>query len=74
MHFEVIHRRGGAPDADVCTWDHHFDPALDGTFPAQALDLDASCTAVDFQSGDQIVFKYSGQSTMNNEEIGRAHV
>src|SRR5205823_3279919 len=66
VHFEVIHRRGSA-DTDACTWDHHFDPALDGTFPVQPLDADAACTAVDFQPGDKLVFKYSGASAMNNE-------
>lgn len=55
-------RRAGQADADIATWDHHFDPLPNGMFTAQAYDGDADGTAVDFMPGDQLVFKYTGTS------------
>lgn len=70
VHFEMIHRRAGVADVDICTWDHHFDPLPGGSFDAQALDADATGTAVDFEAGDQLVFKYTGASaTLPNAYI-----
>jgi hypothetical protein len=63
VHFELIHRKD-ATDDSLCTWDHHFDPAPDGTFPAMPFEADASCAAV---PGDLLVLRYSGQSAANNE-------
>jgi hypothetical protein len=57
VHFEVALRRAGT-DTTIVSWDHHFEPAT----ALQALDLDAPGTAVTAQDGDQIVFKYTGQS------------
>ena len=62
MHFEVLLRRSGQADMDIATWDHHFDPLANGKFDAEPLDADATGVAVSFQSGDQLVFKYTGQS------------
>ena len=62
VHFEVLLRRAGQADMDIATWDHHFDPLPNGMFTAEPLDADAAGTAVDFQAGDQLVFKYTGQS------------
>lgn len=78
MHFEVDLRRGGT-DTAVVSWDHHFDPLGAGMFDAQALDADAPGTAIDFLAGDQIVFKYTGQSASSinayvpNGDGARAH-
>ena len=57
-------RRAGQADSDIATWDHHFDPLPNAQFTAQAYDGDADGTAVDFQAGDQLVFKYTGASAM----------
>lgn len=57
----MILRRAGV-DSDICTWDHHFDPFGAGNFDPQALDQDATGSAVDFQAGDLLVFKYTGAS------------
>lgn len=62
MHFEVVLRRNGA-DTPVVAWDHHFDPLGAGIFDAQLYEADAEGTAIDFVAGDQIVFRYTGQST-----------
>ncbi len=61
MHFEVVLRRNGA-DTPVVAWDHHFDPLGAGIFDAQLYEADAEGTAIDFVAGDQIVFRYTGQS------------
>jgi hypothetical protein len=62
VHFEVLLRRAGVADMDIATWDHHFDPLPNGVFTAEPLDADAAGTAVDFQAGDQLVFRYTGTS------------
>jgi hypothetical protein len=62
VHFEIVHRRASA-DSLVVAWDHHFDPLA--TFDHQALDADSEGTAVAFQPGDQIVFRYTGASASN---------
>jgi hypothetical protein len=62
VHFEVLQRRAGQADLDIATWDHHFDPLPNGVFTAQALDADATGIELMFQPGDQLVFKYTGQS------------
>jgi hypothetical protein len=62
VHFEVLLRRTGMADADIVTWDAHFEPLPGDSFDAQTLDADASGIAVDYQPGDQLVFKYTGTS------------
>ncbi|HTJ44056.1 MAG TPA: hypothetical protein VL463_18245 [Kofleriaceae bacterium] len=51
-----------AADEVIVSWDHHFDPTSDGKFLAQAYDADAQGIAVDYRPGDQLVFKYTGES------------
>ena len=62
VHFEVLLRRTGAADADIVTWDAHFEPLAGNSFDAQSLDADADGIAIDYQPGDQLVFKYTGTS------------
>jgi hypothetical protein len=70
VHFEVMLRRAGQADLDLATWDHHFDPLGGTNFTAEPLDADATGIATDFQPGDQLVFKYTGQSaTLANAYI-----
>lgn len=78
VHFEILLRRTGAPDVGIVAWDQHFEPLPGNSFKAQALDLDAAGIAIDFESGDAIVFRYTGQSAANvnayipNGEAGTA--
>ncbi len=57
--FELIHRRGGT-DVQLATWMQHFEPLPDGTFRAQAYELDVQAPAIDHQDGDQLVLRYTG--------------
>ena len=57
--FELIHRRGGA-DVQLATWMEHFEPTADGTFRAQPYELDVQAPAIDFERGDELVFRYTG--------------
>jgi len=65
VHFEMLWRRTGVADVTVATWDHHFDPLGGGNFDAQAYEADATGTAIDFQAGDKLVFRYTGASLSN---------
>lgn len=60
--FDLIWRRGGT-DMSVATWQHHFEPLGGGVYHAQPYEVDEPGTAIDFQSGDELVFKFTGTST-----------
>jgi hypothetical protein len=57
--FELIHRRGGA-DVQLATWTEHFEPIGGGVFRAQPYERDVEAPAIDFESGDELVFRYTG--------------
>jgi hypothetical protein len=57
--FELIHRRGGA-DVQLATWMEHFEPLGGGVYTAQPYELDVEAPAIDFASGDELVFRYTG--------------
>jgi hypothetical protein len=59
--FEFVHRRGGT-DTIVGTWMEHFEPRPEG-FEAQTCEVDMPGTAIEFQSGDLFVFRYSGANS-----------
>lgn len=63
--FEVIWRRGGEPSRDVvlATWQHRFEPRPDGTYDAQPLELGADVSAITYEPGDQLVWRYNGIGT-----------
>jgi hypothetical protein len=60
--FSLIHRRG-ATDTPLASWSQHFEPLGGGSFDAQAYELDVTAPAIEFQPGDQFVFRYSGESS-----------
>lgn len=60
--FDLIWRRG-ALDTTLASWTQHFDPLPDGAFAAQPYELDQDAIAIEFQPGDQFVFRYSGANT-----------
>ena len=64
--FDLIWRRGST-DTSLATWSHHFDPLPGGVFTAQAYELDQTAQAIDFSSGDQFVFRYSGANTTSQQ-------
>lgn len=59
--FSLIWRRGPA-DMTIATWSKHWEPLASGAYDAQAYELDVAGSAVDYQSGDQLVFRYEGVS------------
>ncbi|MEO7097098.1 MAG: hypothetical protein ABI175_27810 [Polyangiales bacterium] len=64
--FDLIWRRGGT-DTNLATWLQHFDPLPGGVFKAQAYEIDQDAAAIDFQSGDQFIFRYSGANTTSQQ-------
>ena len=60
--FTLIWRRG-ATDIDLAQWTRHWDPRPDGTYEAQAYEVDMPAMAIDFEPGDQLVFRYAGANT-----------
>lgn len=62
--FDWIWRRG-TTDTTLATWTKHFDPLAGASFDAQAYEVDMDCPAVDFQPGDQLVFRYTGANTQS---------
>ena len=63
--FELLWRRG-TTDMTLATWQKHFDP-LPASFDAQAYEVDMTAPAIDFQPGDQLVFRFSGANTTSME-------
>jgi hypothetical protein len=63
--FTLIWRRG-ATDTKLAEWSQHFDPLPDDQYLAQPCEVDLEGPAIDFQAGDQFVFRYAGQSASNS--------
>lgn len=63
--FELLLRRG-TTDTTLATWQKQFEP-LPGSFDAQKYEVDMTAPAIDFQPGDQLVFRYSGANTTSME-------
>ena len=63
--FDLIWRRG-TTDMTVATWMQHWEP-LPGSFDAQPYEVDEPGSAIDFQAGDLLVFRYTGANTTSSE-------
>jgi hypothetical protein len=55
--FSLIWRRGGT-DTILARWTKTW-AHVPGNFDAQPYELDVAAPAIDFQSGDQLVFRYA---------------
>ena len=64
--FDLIWRRG-ATDTVLVEWNDHYDPLPGGNYNAQAFEYDEPGVAIDFQAGDQLVFRYTGANTVSSE-------
>lgn len=64
MTFDLIWRRG-ATDTVLGTWTEHFEPLPAGMFDAQARERDVPAQAIDFKEGDQLVWRFTGMSTLS---------
>jgi hypothetical protein len=56
--FSLIWRRG-TTDMMLTQWMKHWDPRV-GSFEAQPYEVDMAAPAIDYQPGDQLVFRYAG--------------
>jgi len=64
--FDLIWRRG-ATDTILAEWSDHYDPLPGGNYNAQPFEYDEPATAIAFQGGDQLVFRYTGANTISTE-------
>jgi FtsP/CotA-like multicopper oxidase with cupredoxin domain len=60
--FDLIWRRGDS-DTVLATWMEHFEPLPNGQFKAQPYEVEQAAQAIDWQAGDQFIFRYSGANT-----------
>jgi FtsP/CotA-like multicopper oxidase with cupredoxin domain len=60
--FTLIWRRDQA-DTTLAQWTRHWDPLPGGVYDAQAYDIDEAAPAIDWQAGDQLVFRYAAANT-----------
>ncbi len=64
--YDLIWRRGST-DTTLAEWTMHFDPKGGDDYSATAYEVDETAQAIDFESGDQLVFRYTGANTTSNE-------
>jgi len=64
--FDLVWRRGSS-DTELATWTAHYDPLGGADFDAQPFEYDMPAPAVDYQSGDQLVFRYTGNNSQSQE-------
>jgi hypothetical protein len=58
--------RRGATDTVLATTMKHFEPLPNQQYRAQPCEADLTASAIDFQDGDQLVFRYAGASSVNS--------
>ena len=63
VQFDLLWRRDGRDDVVLATWMHHFDPKPPPDFSATAYEEQVDTDAIDFEPGDQLVFRYTGTGT-----------
>lgn len=59
--FSLILRRD-ATDTTLVEWTRHWEPLAGGVYDAQAYEVDEVAPAIQFEPGDQLVFRYAGAS------------
>lgn len=64
--FTLIWRRGTI-DMTLAQWVRHWDP-VPGNFDAQPYEIDMAAQAINYQKGDQLVFRYAGANTTTSAE------
>ena len=68
MTFDWIWRHGdGSADTTLAEWTAHYDPLGSGDFNAQPFEYDETCDAVEFGSGDTLVWRYTGANTDSSQ-------
>ena len=64
--FTLIWRRGST-DTTLAQWTQHWVPLSGGRYDAQPYEVDMPAPAIQFQRGDQLVFRYAGDNTTGAE-------
>ena len=64
--FDLIWRRG-ATDTLLATNTTHFEPLPGGEYSATPCDVDLPAAAIDFEAGDELVFRYTGANTTSSQ-------
>lgn len=64
--FTLIWRRGQT-DTNLAQWMRHWDKLADGSYKAQPYEVDMPAPAIDWQAGDQLVFRYEATNTTTPE-------
>jgi hypothetical protein len=59
--FDLIWRRDST-DIHLTTWTEHYAPLAGGSFDAQAFEYDQASPAIEWQHGDQLIFRYTGNA------------
>jgi hypothetical protein len=62
LTFELILRRGDR-DLSLVTWQQHFDAKPNNDFTATAYEVDEPAPAIDWASGDRLVYRYTGSDS-----------
>jgi hypothetical protein len=62
VRFQILWRRADGDDVELAAFTHHFDPLPNGQYVAQAYEETAEVGEVPAADGDQLVFRYSGES------------
>jgi hypothetical protein len=62
VDFALVHRRG-SEDTVLTEWSQRFEPLPDGVYEAQPYELERTAPAIDFQAGDQFVFRITGYNS-----------
>ena len=60
--FTLIWRRDQT-DTNLAQWTRHWDPLPGGGYDAQAYEVNETAPAIDYQAGDQLVFRYAASNT-----------
>ena len=60
--FEILVRSDDG-DQLLASWQHHFEPLGGGDFDAQPHEESAEVDRVDAASGDQLIFRYTGEGS-----------
>lgn len=58
----LVRPADGSADRTLATFTHHFDPLPGGAYQAQPYEDTAEVGAVDPEEGDQLIFRYRGES------------
>lgn len=66
VKFELIHRRG-MMNTVLVTWDQHFEPPVPQLFEAVPYEVDQTAPAIDFKTGDKLVFRFSATNTIMSD-------